>query len=46
MGESRAMVPKSEIFLMMDVMDQQQIVAAATGDVIEDLVYKVKGKTA
>ena len=46
MGESRAMVPKSEIFMQMDVMDQQQIVAAATGAVIEDLVYKVKGKTA
>ena len=46
MSESRAIVPKSEIFLQMDILDQQQIVAAATGAVIEDLVYKVKGKTA
>ena len=37
---------KSEAFMEMDVMDQQQIVAAATGNVIEELVYKVKGKTA
>ena len=39
-------MPKSEIFMQMDVLDQQQIVAAATGDVIEELVYRVKGKTA
>ncbi|GAI37822.1 unnamed protein product, partial [marine sediment metagenome] len=43
MGE---IVPKSEIFMQMDVMDQQQIVAAATGEVIDELVYKVKGQTA
>ena len=42
MGE----IVKSEIFMQMDVMDQQQIVAAATGEVIDELVYKVKGKTA
>jgi len=46
LSESRAIVPKSEIFLQMDILDQQQIVAAATGAVIEALVYKVKGKTA
>ena len=45
MSDSRAIVPKSEIFMQMDVMDQQQIVAAATGEVIDELVYKVKGKT-
>ncbi len=39
-------MPKSEIFMRMDLMDQQQIVAAATGEVIDELVYKVKGKTA
>lgn len=43
MGE---IVPKSEIFMQLDVLDQQQIVAAATGEVIDELVYKVKGKTA
>jgi len=37
---------ESNIFLEMDRKDQQQIVAAATGEVIEELVYKVKGKTA
>ncbi len=42
MGE----IVKSEIFLQLDVLDQQQIVAAATGEVIDELVYKVKGKTA
>jgi len=46
MSESRAIVPKSEIFMKLDLLDQQQIVAEATGDVIEELVYKVKGKTA
>ncbi len=42
MGE----IVKSEIYMQMDVLDQQQIVAAATGEVIDELVYKVKGKTA
>lgn len=37
---------KSEIYMQLDVMDQQQIVAAATGEVIDELVYQVKGKTA
>jgi len=43
MGE---IVSKSESFMTLDLLDQQQIVAAATGDVIDELVYKVKGKTA
>lgn len=39
-------IVKSEIFLEMDRRDQQQIVAAMTGEVIDELIYKVKGKTA
>jgi len=43
MGE---IVKSDEIFLEMDRRDQQQIVAAATGEVIGELMYKVKGKNA
>ncbi len=43
MGE---IVKSDEIFLEMDRRDQQQIVAAATGAVIGELMYKVKGKNA
>jgi len=39
-------IVKSEIYMQMDVLDQQQIVAEVTGEVINDLVYVVKGKTA
>jgi len=39
-------IVKSEIYMQMDVLDQQQIVAEVTGEVINDLVYMVKGKTA
>jgi len=39
-----AIVQKQEIFMEMDRRDQQQIVLAATGEVVEDLVYTVKGK--
>jgi len=41
-----AIVRSDEIFLEMERRDQQQIVAAATGEVIGELMYKVKGKNA
>ena len=37
-------MPKKEIFMEMDHRDQQQIVAAATGEVVEELVYEVHGR--
>lgn len=43
MGE---LVRTEDIFLEMDRRDQQQIVAAMTGDVIQDLMYRVQGKDA
>lgn len=39
-----AIVQKQKIFMEMDLRDQQQIVLAATGEVVEELVYTVKGK--
>lgn len=41
MGE---IVQKQEIFMEMDRRDQQQIVRAALGEVVEELVYTVKGR--
>ena len=43
MGE---LVRQTDIFLEMDRRDQQQIVAALTGEVIGDLMYRVQGKDA
>ena len=39
-------IEKQTVFMELDLLDQQQIVAAATGEVIDELVYKVKGKNA
>lgn len=39
-----AIVPKSEIFLEMDRLDQQQIILAATGEIVDELVYQVKNE--
>ena len=44
-----AIVPRGEehlVFQEMDLRDQQQIVLAATGDVIDDLIYTVHGRDA
>ena len=39
-----AIVPKHEIFMDLDRRDQQQIVAAATGEVVKELIYEVHGR--
>ena len=39
-----AIVPKHEIFMELDRLDQQQIVAAATGEVVKELIYTVHGR--
>ena len=39
-------IVQSDIFMELDRKDQQQIVAAMTGDVIGELMYQVKGKDA
>jgi hypothetical protein len=45
MGE---MVPRDDqqVFIEMDRRDQQQIVMAATGEVIDELIYTVRGRDA
>lgn len=42
--DKTAIISKSEIFLEMDKLDQQQIVLAATGEIVDELVYQVKGQ--
>ena len=44
MDKKTAIVPRSETFIEMDRLDQQQIVLAATGAIIDELIYKVKGQ--
>lgn len=40
----KSIVPKDSVFLEMDKLDQQQIILAATGEVVDELVYQVKNE--
>lgn len=44
MSAKTAIVSEPEIFLEMDNLDQQQIILAATGEVVDELVYEVRGE--